>query len=303
MTDRDISERDGVASTSDGGDTGPTQSLADLFSLIPTGEDKFVGRRLDEPWPSIYGGLMVGQACAAAALTVDQDRPLHSLHAYFVKRGDPAAPLSFSVERTHEAKRFSLRRVVAWQGADTVLDMSASFHRLEPGWRHSATMPVAPDPEDLDADRARVFMALQELPAALGSPKALMRAVDYRVASAPESLDEKLHRRAVWFKIKHALPDAPRLHEAVLAYMTDFSLIGPSLSPHRIQPEWTGITGCSLDHTLWVHDRFRCDEWLLYVQDSPWSGNARGLARGMIFDRQGQLVASTAQEGLIRPNS
>ena len=278
-----------------------TRSLVELFTLTAIGEDRFTGLRLDEPWPSIYGGQMLGQACAAAGLTVDDDRPLHSMHAYFVKRGNPSAPVSFTVERTNESKRFSLRRVVAAQGEDRVLDMTASFHRPEPGWRHAAQAPQVSGPEPSDADRLRTFAALQELPATLGSPHDLMRDVDYRVASM-ETAPDDVHTRALWFRVRARLPDAPRLHEAVLAYMTDFSLIGPALAPHLKEPEWRGISGCSLDHALWIHAGFRCDEWLLYTQDSPWAGNARGLARGMIFDRQGRLVASVTQEGLIRPS-
>jgi acyl-CoA thioesterase-2 len=251
----------------------------------------------------MFGGQVIAQALVAAERTVAEDRPVHSLHAYFLRGGDEAHNLDLTVLRDLDGGSFANRRVVASQRDKPILTLVASFHRREPGPYHAATMPDVPQPEQLaeEADLRAEFAPLlpPEKHAMMLRPRPIQqRPVEARHWMNPEPREAKSH---TWFRTAAPLPDDPRVHRAVLAYASDMALLGTCMLPHGLSWISGKVMGVSLDHALWFHDDFRADEWLLYVCDSPWAGNARGFNRGQIFTRDGRHVASVAQEGLIRP--
>lgn len=254
-----------------------------------------VGRR------RVFGGLVVAQALAAAARTVT-DRTPHSLHAYFVLPGEPSAPIVYQVERVRDGRSFTTRRCVAIQGGRPIFDLFASFQIDEKGLDHQSEMPDVPDPDTLPSEMEIVEKFGDLLPKGLkdwfkGERSIEVRPCDMRSygrRGTPQT------NRALWIRAAGRLPDDPSLHRAVLAYLSDLTLIDAPLAASGrslFEPEFAVA---SLDHAMWFHRPFRADEWLLYAQDSPNASGARGLARGLLFDRAGRLVASVTQEGLIR---
>jgi acyl-CoA thioesterase II len=250
----------------------------------------------------VFGGQVAGQALVAAGRTVPADRPVHSLHAYFIRPGDPTVPLVYVVEPVRDGKSFTTRRVTAIQHGKTIFTLSASFHRSEPGFEHADAMPTVPGPDEVEptADRLRRLYG----PAA--DEYTWPNPIDIRHVgplTAEASRDPSLitSRNVVWLRADGELPDDPLLHVCLMTYASDMTLLDTVLLAHGTSWSDGLITGASLDHAMWFHRPFRADRWLLYVQDSPVASGARGLARGEVFTRDGELVVSVVQEGLLRP--
>jgi acyl-CoA thioesterase-2 len=281
----------------------PAEELLRLLDLETLGEDRYRGYSPATAGRQVYGGQAIAQALVAATRTAPPDRPVHSLHGYFVLAGDPRTPIDFAVERVRDGKSFTTRRCNATQRGQTIFSLEASFQVVEVGLTHAAAMPAAPDPETLDDVNALVerFRAFMPEPAKrwLEKPRALdMRFVDPEAMLAPQP-----HPRAeqsIWFRILGPLPESRAIHHALLAYLSDMTLLNTALIAHRRTIFDPQIQVASLDHALWIHRDFRADDWLLYAQESPMASHARALTRGQIFTRDGCLVASVAQEGLIR---
>lgn len=278
--------------------------LIDILDLEPLERNLFRGRTPQTGRARVFGGQVVAQALVAACRTVD-DRRLHSLHAYFLLPGDPSIPIIYDVDRIRDGRSFTTRRVVAIQKGEAIFAMSASFHTDEPGYDHQLTMPDVPRPDELpDADEMRRTI-LPSLPAAvrayLESDRPIeLKPVELNRYRDGSPLPPKFH---VWLRASHRLPDNPVLHQCVLAYASDMTLLDASLIAHGRSVFERSIQAASLDHALWFHRPFRMDEWLLYAQDSPSAQGALGFSRGLIFNLKGELVASVAQEGLIRPRN
>ena len=275
------------------------EDLLATLDLEPLEHNLFRGRSPAGRRARVFGGQVIGQALAAATRTVEADRPPHSLHAYFLLGGDPAAPILYEVDRIRDGRSFTTRRVVAIQHGRAIFSMSASYHADEPGFDHQAAMLEVPMPEDLPdeavlqsgpvPDSVRAYFS-RERPIEL-------RPVEHGRYASREPGPPRFH---VWFRAAGQLPDDPAIHRCVLAYASDMTLLDAALFPHGRTVFEPDIVPASLDHALWFHRPFRADEWLLYAQDTPSASGARGLARGQIFTRDGRLVASVAQEGLIR---
>jgi len=278
-------------------------SLLRLLDLDETGPDSFVGHNRPDWVGRMFGGQVIAQALVAAERTVAPDRPVHSLHAYFLRGGNEAQDLALNVLHDLDGGSFANRRVVASQADTPILTLVASFHRREAGPHHAAPIPAVPAPEDL-SDEAELraehaHLLPPERRAMVLRPRPIeLRPVEARHWMNPAPREAKSH---TWFRTAAPLPDDPRVHRAVLAYASDMSLLGTCTLPHGLSWILGNVMGVSLDHAVWFHDDFRADEWLLYVCDSPWAGGARGFNRGQIFTRDGRHVASVAQEGLIRP--
>lgn len=264
---------------------------------VESADDRYDFPVTTEPWPRIYGGQLFGQACAAAGATVDAPWNLHSLHAHFIRAGDPSRKVVAAVERERDGRQFALRLVTVMQDDEVLLRATASYHGAEPGWTSAGTMPAIDAPEALEADRETVFDRIGDLPRTIALPQEVLIDLDYRLASE----DAAMSSRDIWVRTATALPESRRMREAVIAYLSDFTLIGAALLGHRRHPGWRGIRGGSLDHALWLHRDSDPADWLLYAQRGLWTGGARGLAQGMLYDRAGNQVATVMQEALIRP--
>lgn len=284
----------------------PQDLVASLLTLLDVrdhGGDRFEGRRKIGGVGRVFGGQVIGQALASAERTVADDRPVHSLHAYFLRGGSEDHEIDFKVERDMDGGSFSNRRVVASQLGKPILNMLASFHKREDGVHHADPMPQVVGPEGVTNDAELRAAHIEKFPEAqrgfILRPRPIeLRPLEPRAWMGGGPRDPIAH---TWFRAVATLPDDPRIHRAVLAYASDMTLLGTSTLPHDISWATGNMMGASLDHSLWFHEDFRADDWLLYVCDSPWAGRARGFNRGRIFTRDGRLVASVAQEGLIRP--
>jgi acyl-CoA thioesterase-2 len=279
-------------------------ALAQLLALLDLEqiEDNiFRGHSPPEPVQRVFGGQVLAQALVAATRTVDAGRPCHSFHAYFLRPGDPSTPILYEVERSRDGASFTARRVVAIQHGVPIFTLAASFQRVEQGFEHQSQMPVVPPPEDLE-DEQQVLLRRPDMPEAMRAWVARDRAFETRSVLS-RGLGDRPARAAVdhiWLKTRGALPDDPAVHRALLAFVSDMSLLDTALLPHG-KSIFSDVRVASLDHALWFHRPFRADEWLLYVQDSPSASGARGFNRGALYARDGRLIASVAQEGLIRP--
>ena len=279
-------------------------SLIQQLDLEPLEVNLFRGQSSDLGGKSVFGGQVVGQALAAATRTVEGRLP-HSLHAYFLLPGDMAAPIVYEVERIRDGNSFSARRVQAIQHGQPILSMIASFQAEEVGLEHQAPMPQVPPPEDLRSFSELRDQWIAEAPGinprlkeSLGRPSPIeIRPTD---PWNPLKPSPRAPAQAVWFRTVDRLEGDDILHRCLLAYASDFTLIGTALQPHGMSWFAGGLVLASLDHAMWFHRKCRVDEWLLYSMDSPTSQGARGLARGLIYDRSGRLVASVTQEGLMR---
>ena len=284
--------------------------LVELLSLERLEDNLFRGQSRDIGTKYVFGGQVLGQALSAAQATMDSTgaaRDAHSLHAYFLRAGNIDAPIVYSVDRTRDGGSFSVRRVTAIQHGQPIFFLAASFQQHEDGAEHQLPMPDVPAPEDLEPTQALSPEQMAKLPSKVQRWLTRQGPFEFRhVAFMGEGLRDELNPRKrppyqqVWFRLSERVGDAPELHRALLAYASDFHLLGTATFPHGISYYQPDVLMASLDHALWFHRPFRADEWLLYSIDSPSAQGARGLARGQIFDRDGRLVASTAQEGLIR---
>ena len=272
--------------------------LVKLLDLEPIEVNIFRGSSPDEDRQRIFGGQVAGQALVAAARTVDDGRGVHSLHAYFLRAGDPRVPVLYEVERLRDGGSFTTRRVVAIQHGKVIFNLSASFQSPEEGFDHAAEMPDVPPPDDLPTMRERFIQAGMDLTPWTDRPRPIdIRHVEWVEPGGKRSAEP---RQNVWFRADGRLPDDPILHTIVLTYASDMTLLDTSTRPHG--GTWFDPTTfmASLDHAMWFHRSFRADDWLLYAQDSPNATGGRGLSRGLVFTRHGTLVATVMQEGLIR---
>jgi acyl-CoA thioesterase-2 len=280
-------------------------SSADLLALLdlePLEHNIYRGRNRDVGTRRIFGGQVLAQALVAAQRTVDPDRPVHSMHGYFILAGDLSVPVVYFVDRLRDGGSFTTRRVTAIQHGQAIFNLSASFHRREPGLSHHVEMPDVPPPESLKGELDIIRERADEIPLRLRPVMTQERPLDFRPVEGEDPFETIVRppRRALWVRTEGALDDDPLHHRAVLAYASDYGLIVTALRPHGRSVRDPRMMVASLDHSLWFHRDFRVDEWLLYVVDAPVSAGGRGFARGTYFTRDGELVASVAQEGLIR---
>jgi acyl-CoA thioesterase II len=273
--------------------------IADLLNLLELEQlevNLFRGESRDIGSPQVFGGQVLGQALTAASATV-AGRVVHSLHAYFLRRGDFNAPIVYQVDRSLDGHSFANRRVVAIQHGEQIFNMAASFQQVEEGLDHQIAMPEVPPPESLSDQTSLPPEIGQHLPEKLRQFFAQPRPFVFRVAN-PNAGKEPM--RQIWFKAVGRLPDDERLHRNLLAYASDFFLLGTSMLPHGTSEFEGRLIMASLDHAMWFHRSLRVDDWLLYAMESPSASGARGFAQAGIFSRDGRLVATTAQEGLVR---
>jgi acyl-CoA thioesterase-2 len=278
------------------------EHLLSILDLEPLEENLFRGRSPQHGWQRVYGGQVLGQALVAAVRTVPPERVAHSLHGYFLLPGDPARPIVYSVERVRDGGSFTTRRVTGIQHGRAMFVMSASFHVAEPGLDHQDTMPKVPPPEELPSEQQLSVKMLAQLPENMKSYWERERPIELRLVDSSRyfAREKRVPEQMVWMRASGRLPDAFPLHQCVLAYASDFTLLDTALIAHGKLMFDQDIQLASLDHALWLHRPFRADDWLLYAQESPSGHGARGFCRGRIFTRDGVLVASVAQEGLMR---
>ncbi len=283
-----------------------TQALADelaeLLSLERLEDNLFRGQSRDIGTRYVFGGQVLGQALSAAQQTVDPSRVAHSLHGYFLRAGDIESPIIYMVERLRDGHSFSSRRVLAIQHGQPILNGSISFQIEEAGFEHQSSMPEVPGPDDLEPPQPISAEELAQLPEKTQRWLTRRGPFEFRPVYPRDELrpSKRPPFQQIWFRLSGHVPGDALLQRAMLAYASDFHLIGTATLPHGISYLSHDVQMASLDHALWFHRSFRVDDWLLYSCDSPSAQGARGLARGMIFSKDGQLVASTAQEGLIR---
>jgi acyl-CoA thioesterase-2 len=277
-------------------------ALIDLLSLERLDRDLFRGHSQDLGWGAIFGGQVLGQALSAAAQTVPADRPVHSLHGYFMRAGDLKRPIIYQVERLRDGASFTTRRVSAIQEGEAIFSLEASFQVVEEGFDHQDAMPEVPPPDELRSERELGLAMADRLPPMLKVMALAERPIEIRPVELKDPFRPTPSKplRRMWYRAVDQLPDDPALHRYLLAYASDFSFLGTSMDPHGVSWLVPGIQVASVDHVMWFHRSFRFDDWLLYVVDSPSASGGRGLVRGQFFDRAGRLVASCAQEGLIR---
>jgi acyl-CoA thioesterase-2 len=279
--------------------------LAELLKLLNLEKlevNIFRGESRDIGSPQVFGGQVLGQSLRAAYETVPPDRVAHSLHAYFLRRGDVAAPIVYFVDRSRDGQSFSSRRVTAIQHGEQIFNMSASFQEPQAGVEHQATMPDVPPPEELVSTHALPAETLVRLTDKQRRFFERLRPFEFRPTRPVNLLHPKPAPPAMqmWFRALDPLPDDDALHRALLAYVSDYNLLNTATLPHAVSFISGTAVMASIDHAMWFHHPVRVDQWLLYSTDSPNASGSRGFARGSIFSRDGKLLASTAQEGLIR---
>jgi acyl-CoA thioesterase-2 len=265
--------------------------LVELLALERIEENLFRGQSQDLGWGAVFGGQVLGQALSACVQTVPPERRVHSLHAYFLRVGDVKKPIVYDVDRIRDGSSFTTRRVVAIQSGQAIFNLAASFQIVEPGFEHQ------------DAMQERWSAVSDRVPALLRDRATAVHPFELRIVDAEDDAFAPTPMppvRRVWMKTVASLPDDPALHAYLLAYASDHSFVTTALLPHGVTWLSPGMQVASLDHVMWFHQPFRVDEWLLYAIDSPAAHGARGLVRGRVFSRDGRLVASTAQEGLLR---
>jgi len=275
--------------------------VLDLLNLEQIEADIFRGRSPEEHRQRVFGGQVAGQALVAAGRTVPPDRPVHSLHAYFIRPGDPAVPLIYLVDRVRDGRSFTTRRVSAIQHGRAIFTLSASFHRGEPGPEHARPMPDVPPPETVPSTPERLAK-LFSVPADdfLRNSPIDLRTIGPLTFEAARDPSLRADHNLVWLRADGDLPDDPLVHVCVMTYASDMTLLDSVLLRHGLSWADGRTSGASLDHAMWFHRPFRADQWLLYAQESPVASGARGLARGEVYTRDGQLVVSVVQEGLVR---
>jgi acyl-CoA thioesterase-2 len=278
-------------------------ALVTLLGLEKIEENLFRGQSQDLGWGTVFGGQVLGQALSAAVQTVPKERAVHSLHAYFLRPGDVSKPILYDVDRIRDGGSFNTRRIVAIQSGAAIFNMAASFHKTEEGFEHQDPMPDVPPPEQVPTEQERLLRASDRVPRAVLERFSGQRAFEVR---SMDRIDDLFHpsplppHRSVWLKTTAPVPGDSALHVSLLAYASDHAFLGTALFPHGVTFFSGEVQVASLDHVMWFHAPFRVDEWLLHVMDSPVARGSRGLVRGRVFTRDGRLVASTAQEGMIR---
>ncbi|MGH1419593.1 MAG: acyl-CoA thioesterase II [Hyphomicrobiaceae bacterium] len=280
----------------------PDKPLVDILDLKEIGENVFRGPKGEAGWQRVYGGQVLGQALAAGAKTVDASRCAHSLHSYFLLAGDPDQPIDYEVELTRDGGSFTTRRVKAKQHGRTIFTMSCSFHAPEDGLTHQFEMPKVPPPEQLLSAGDIASKHFKSVSKAMSTYWQKPRPIELRPVEVERYFGkgDKKPIQHTWLKTTAKLPDDVAIHQAVLAYASDFTLLDTALVPHGKRLFDPDLLMASLDHAVWFHRPFRADEWLLYAQDSPSAQSGRGFCRGSLYTQDGQLIASTAQEGLMR---
>ncbi|WP_017570904.1 acyl-CoA thioesterase II [Nocardiopsis halotolerans] len=277
------------------------QSLADLLTVLDLEQIEvniFRGSSPEEGPQRVFGGQVAGQALVAAGRTVPEERYVHSLHAYFIRPGDPSVPIVYEVDRVRDGRSFTTRRVVAIQHGKPIFTLSASFHKEEPGLDHQIPMPDVPPPEDLPSTRERLWDEFGRLPGFARWHPIELRPVGPMSYEAERDPSLRTATNPVWLKVDGELPDDRLTQVCLMTYASDMTLLDTVLLRHG--RSFAGISMASLDHAMWFHRPFRADEWLLYAQEAPTAQGARGLARGLVYTREGELVCSVVQEGLIR---
>jgi acyl-CoA thioesterase II len=280
------------------------QLLDDLIKVMTLERlemNLFRGESRDIGSPQVFGGQVLGQALVAATATAE-DRTVHSLHGYFLRRGDFNSPIVYEVDRALDGKHFSSRRVVAIQHGRQIFNMSASFQSAETGLDHQTSAPQVPPPESLPDLESHYRSVADVLPAAARRVLDQKRPFEFRPVQVPDQLkrEKSAPLKYIWFRAVDKLPDDEALHRCLLAYVSDFHLLDTALKPHGVSLISPKLVIASIDHAMWFHRSVRVDDWLLYAIDSPSASGARGFTRGNVFARDGRLVASAAQEGLIR---
>jgi len=287
------------------------QELTGILQLERIEENIFRGPSQNLGWGRVFGGQVLGQALSAAEQTVPADRPAHSMHGYFMRPADAEKPIVYTVDPIRDGRSFTTRRVVAVQDGKAVFNMAASFQVVEPGFEHQAApAPEVEGPDGLASERELGRAYLKRLPEAVlaAIPEGIReravaeRPIEIRALKPVDPMKPGVRppSRQVWFRCSGELPDDPRVHRYMLAYASDFHFLVTAMQPHGVTWLTPGIQSASLDHAMWFHRPFRMDDWLLYDIDSPSSTGARGLVHGRFYNREGELVASTMQEGLIR---
>ncbi|WP_316858316.1 acyl-CoA thioesterase II [uncultured Cohaesibacter sp.] len=282
--------------------TSAIDTLLSILDLETLETNLFRANSPQSGWQRVFGGQVIGQALVAASRTIDASRAAHSLHCYFMRPGDPKVPIIYQVNPLRDGRSFSTRSVLAIQHGKAIFTMEASFHTKEEGFSHQITMPDIPAPEDLPTETELFEKYTEMAPENIKAYFRRNRPIEIRPANMEHYVMRKKLEpvQYVWVRTTSKLPDDPAIHKCALAYASDMTLLDTSLFAHGLSVFSKTISAASLDHAMWFHDDFRADEWLLYSQDSPWTGSARGFNRGSLFKRDGTLVASAAQEGLIR---
>ena len=275
--------------------------LVGLMALVPSGDDRFTAQSEDLGTPAVFGGQVLGQALMAASRTVDADRPVHSMHAYFLLPGEHA-PIEYAVDRVRDGRSFTTRHVVARQEGRTIFEMSASFQTAADGIDHQDAMPSVPGPDGLVSELQQRIALGDRLPAPWQVKGQQGHGIEFRQVDPLDPLHPAIRpaHYQLWVRAVAPLPDEPLLHRALLAYASDHGLLRAAMLPHGLSFLRGNVRAASLDHAMWFHRDFRMDDWLLYSMDSPRAGGARALCRGSFFTRDGRMVASTAQEGMLR---
>ncbi len=283
-------------------DEAVVNELLALLELEPLEVNIYRGNNRDIGTGRVFGGQVFAQSLMAAKRTVEAERDAHSVHGYFLRAGDLKAPIIFFVDRPRDGGSFTSRRVTAIQHGEAIFHLSASFHVHEPGLEHQTAMPEVPPPESLPPELDVIREMADRIPEAMRAVLTQDRPFDFRpvITIDPFKADKREPLRHVWFRVISRLPDEPIIHQAALAYASDYGLLPTALFPHGIAMRDRRLQMASLDHSVWLHRSFRADDWLLYAMDSPTAAGARGFTRGSVFTRAGELVASVAQEGLMR---
>jgi acyl-CoA thioesterase II len=276
--------------------------LVEILDLEPLEHNLYRGQTQKQGWQRVYGGLVLAQALGAAIRTVDPDRLAHSMHGYFLLGGDPGFPIVYDVERVRDGTSFNTRRVKAIQHGRPIFVLSVSFQKIEESFRHQAEMPAVPPPESLPSEHELIARFADQLPENLRSYWGRERPFEMRPVdlSRYASRAKAAPRQSVWIRANGTVADDPNLHNCLLAYASDFTLLDTALIAHGKLLFDTDIQLASIDHAMWLHAPFRADAWLLYTQESTFAGGARGFCNGRIYTREGTLVASVTQEGLMR---
>lgn len=276
--------------------------LLHLLRLERIEQNLFRGQSQDLGWGAVFGGQVLGQALSAAAQTVPADRPVHSLHAYFLRQGDARRPMVYDVESLRDGGSFTTRRVIAIQGGHPIFSMACSFQVEEGGFDHTAHPPDVPGPDGLLSERQAAERVADRIPEPIRTIALAPRPIEIRPVQPMNLLHPTVAepRRQLWYRAAGPLPDDPAVHRYLLAYASDFNFLTTAMLPHEVSIITPGLQVASLDHSMWFHRPFRFDEWLLFDVESPSASGGRGLVLGRFYTRDGQLVATLAQEGLIR---